>query len=155
MQVRQVLFSGARIDARAANLGLLLLRVFTGLALAFAHGLGKVPPSERFIARVDGMGLPAPELFAWLAAATEFGGGLLLAAGLLTRPTAFIIAGNMAVIVLLAQAGEPFQEQEKALLFGMAAVLYLFTGAGRYGLDALVTGRRATPAFSRRRGDGR
>jgi putative oxidoreductase len=43
------------------------------------------------------MGLPAPELFSWLAGLTEFGGGLLLTLGSLTRPTALFIAATMLV----------------------------------------------------------
>jgi putative oxidoreductase len=85
MQTKNFLFGGTTTGSTAAEVGLLVLRVFTGLALALAHGWNKVPPSERFVARVGEMGLPAPELFAWLSAAAEFGGGLLLALGLSRR----------------------------------------------------------------------
>src|ERR671918_92393 len=88
--------------SNAADAGLLLLRVFTGLSLAIAHGWDKVPPSARFITRVGEMGLPAPELFAWLAALAEFGGGLLLAAGLFTRPVALFVVAHFIVVVGLA-----------------------------------------------------
>lgn len=138
---RDVLFSTAVTDSRAADLGLLLLRVVTGIALAYAHGMGKVPPSARFIARVGEMGLPAPELFAWLAGAAEFGGGILLALGLLTRPAAFLVFGNMVIVTLMAHAGDPFGDREKAVLFGAIALLYVLTGAGRYSLDALIRRR--------------
>ncbi len=126
------------------DLGLLILRVFAGLALSLAHGIGKVPPSDRFIDRVAGMGLPAPELFAWLAGAAEFGAGLLLALGLLTRPAAFLIVGNFVVVAGLAHAGDAFGDREKPLLFLTIALLYLFAGPGRYSLDAaLFRGRDA------------
>lgn len=136
--LRAALVSGARVGSPAADLGLLLLRVIAGLALALAHGMGKVPPSERFIGRVAEMGLPGPELFAWLAATAEFGGGILLALGLLTRPAALLICGTMLVVALLAHAGDPFGDREKAVLFGAIALLYLLAGAGRYSLDALI-----------------
>lgn len=142
MRVKQLLFGGASVDSSAANLGLMLLRVFAGLALALAHGWGKLPPGEGFVSMVGGMGMPAPELFAWLSGLAEFGGGLLLALGLLTRPAALIVLVNMTTAVLLAHAGDPFGEREKAMLFGMAALLYLLAGAGRYSLDALIRGRR-------------
>ena len=51
--------------------GLLILRVFAGLSLALAHGLGKLPPSDRFIAGAAEMGFPLPALFAWAAALPE------------------------------------------------------------------------------------
>lgn len=127
---------------RRLDLGLLIPRVFAGLALAFAHGIGKVPPSGRFIDRVAGMGLPAPELFAWLAGAAEFGAALMLALGLLTRPAAFLIAGNFVIVAGLAHAGDSFGDREKPLLFLAIALLYLFAGPGRYSLDAVLFRRR-------------
>ena len=53
------------MNTTTSNLSLLGLRVFAGLAMAFAHGLGKVPPSDRFIGAVENLGFPAPALFAW------------------------------------------------------------------------------------------
>ena len=141
MRTTGILFGGATTDSRAADLGLAVLRVFSGLALALAHGWGKLPPSERFILRVENMGLPAPELFAWLAGFAEFGGGLLLSLGLCTRPASLFIFGHMMFVILLAHAGDSFAQREKALLFGVVALLYLLAGSGRYSLDALVRER--------------
>lgn len=147
--VQDLLFSRPTSDSIAADIGLLLLRVIAGAALAFAHGMGKVPPSEGFIGRVAGMGLPAPELFAWLAATAEFGGAMLLVLGLLTRPAALLICGNMLIVALLGHAGDPFGDREKAVLFGAIALLYLLAGAGHYSLDALI--RRRTRLTTDRR----
>ena len=55
-----------------SDVGLLGLRLFAGLALAFAHGRGKLPPSERFIAGAGDLGFPVPIVFAWAAALSEF-----------------------------------------------------------------------------------
>lgn len=137
MRAKDILFGTATTDSRAADLGLLILRVFAGLSLALAHGWDKVPPSGGWISRVGEMGLPAPELFAWLSGFAELGGGLLLALGLLTRPAALLVVLNMATAVLLGHAGDPFGAREKALLFGVVALMYLLAGAGRYSLDAL------------------
>jgi putative oxidoreductase len=128
--------------AGAADVGLLLLRVFTGLALALAHGWDKVPPSARFISRVGEMGLPAPELFAWLAALAEFGGGVLLALGLFTGPVAMYVVAHFTVVVAVAHSGDTFAQREKAILFGMIALMYALVGPGRYSLDALLSRRR-------------
>lgn len=133
-----ILFGGDGGGSALADVGLLLLRLFTGLALAFAHGFGKVPPSEGFVASVVEMGFPAPEAFAWAAGLSEFAGGLLLAVGLLTRPAALMIAITMAVAAFVRHAGDPFSSQEKALLFLAVAVAFLFVGSGRYSLDRLV-----------------
>ena len=64
-----------------ADLGLLLVRLAFGLAMALAHGLGKFPPSEKFIAGAASLGFPAPELFAWLAVIGELVGGFAIAIG--------------------------------------------------------------------------
>lgn len=125
----------------AVDAGLLLLRVFTGLALAFAHGVNKLPPTDRFVAGVVEMGFPAPLLFAWASGITEFAGGILLALGLLTRPAALLIVVNMLVAAFIRQAGDPFKERELAYMFLAAALLYLVAGPGRLSLDAVI-GRR-------------
>lgn len=139
---RSLLFGGDGGATRRADLGLLALRVVAGLALALAHGLGKAPPSARFVSRVAEMGFPAPEVFAWMAASAELGGGLLLALGLLTRPAALLVFGNMVVVVAMAHAGDPFGDREKGLLFAAAALCLLLTGAGRFSLDALLRRNR-------------
>lgn len=143
MNVREVLFGGSGGGSASADFGLMLLRGFTGLALALAHGMGKLPPSPGFVENVAGFGFPAPELFAWGSGLAETVGGLLLAFGLLTRPSALVIVFNMMVAVLGAHADDPFSGKEKALLFGMIALMFVFVGSGRYGLDALF--RRSRP----------
>jgi putative oxidoreductase len=143
MKLREVLFGGSGGASPQADVGLMLLRGFTGLALALAHGLSKIPPQPRFVEMVGGFGLPAPELFAWASGFAELGGGLLLAFGLLTRPAALLVFANMMVAVLTAHADDPFTGKEKALLFGIVALMFAFVGSGRYGLDALFRRRGA------------
>lgn len=122
----------------SGDLGLFSLRVFAGSALALAHGIGKLPPSAGFVGGVEGMGFPAPTLFAWAAALAESVGGLLMAIGLLTRPAAFFVLVNMLVASFLMQAGDPFLERELALLYAAVAFLYMLAGPGRISVDALL-----------------
>ena len=135
---------GSGDTSRATDLGLLILRVLSGLALAVAHGIGKLPPSDGFVGAVGRLGFPAPEVFAWVAGLAEFGGGVLLAFGLLTRPAALAVAATMAVALFGAHGDDPFADGEKAFLFLTAALALLATGAGRYSLDRLIYRRRAT-----------
>ena len=137
----QRFFIGAAPRSALVDGALLILRAVTGLALALAHGLGKMPPSDRFVGMVEGLGFPAPGLFAWGSGFAEFVCGLLLAVGLLTRPAALFIVLNMTVVVLLAHAGDAFGDREKGLLFGVIALTFLIIGGGRYSVDAVLRRR--------------
>jgi putative oxidoreductase len=140
--IKEAIFGGSRIESTSANLGLLILRVFTGLSLAFGHGINKLPPSERFVEGVADLGFPAPAFFGWAAGVSEFFGGLLLALGLLTRPSAFFIFITMMVAAFVRHAPDPFSVKEKALLFAIVALALVLIGAGKYALDAALGKRR-------------
>ena len=80
--IKRLVFGGAVIESIPANVGLAILRVFVGLSMALGHGLGKIPPSERFVAIIENLGFPLPEFFAWMAAFSEFGGGATAGTGI-------------------------------------------------------------------------
>lgn len=137
MSVRSILTKTAERSI-PAELTITALRVFVGLALALAHGLGKLPPSDRFLGTVRGMDFPAPELFAWAAGLSEFVGGLLLALGLLTRPAALAIACTMAVAGFVRHASDPFGDKELSFTFLCVALVFLARGGGRWSLDRVL-----------------
>ncbi len=133
--MKKFLFGGADIKSAAANMGLFVLRVYTGLSLAIAHGWGKMPPSEKFVDGVAKMGFPMPDVFAWAAGLSEFACAILLALGLATRPSAFFIATTMGVAGFVRHADDPFGTAEKAFLFMAIAIAFVLIGGGRYALD--------------------
>jgi putative oxidoreductase len=139
--LQRFLFAGDGATSVTTDLGLLALRVLSGLGLALGHGLGKLPPSDRFVARVAGFGFPMPETFAWCAGLAEFGGGLLVVVGLLTRPAATVILVVMASAFFLAHGGD-FGEGEKAYVYAAAMLTLALSGPGRFGLDAMIARRR-------------
>jgi putative oxidoreductase len=143
MRLRTRIFGGGTPGSPAADAGLAALRIVAGLLLAFLHGLGKVPPQEGFVGWIGSLGFPAPMLFAWLAALAEFGGGILIALGLLTRPAALLVVIHFMIVVFVAHAGDPLGDRELAILFGVIALQFLLTGPGRYSLDAVIGGRAA------------
>lgn len=138
MTLKNYIFSGHTSTSNSVEFGSLLLRLFAGLSLALAHGMGKLPPSEGFIGLVAALGFPLPFVFAWAEALTEFVGGLFLAAGFLTRPAAGFIAIAMAVAAFLQHAHDPFGRKELALMYFFIAVFYLCKGAGRWSIDRLI-----------------
>lgn len=139
--IKRLLFGGAVIESIRANVGLAILRVFVGLSMALGHGLGKIPPSERFVAITGDLGFPVPEFFAWMAALSEFGGGLLLALGLLTRPGAFFIWFTMLVAAFFQHAADPFSTKEMAFLYLVITGMFVVIGSGKYGVDPLIRSR--------------
>ncbi len=138
MNVLRWLVSGQPINTTQLNTGLTLLRVFTGITLAFQHGFMKFPPPGKFVQIVELMGFPFAPLFAWLAVLSEAIGGLLLAIGLFTRPASVFIMITMLVAAFIRNAGNPFSSMELALLYAFIAVLFLFTGSGRVGVDYFI-----------------
>lgn len=131
-----------REENSGRDIGALLLRVFAGLALALAHGIDNMPPTQGFIDVVTELGFPSPVAFAWAAGIAELVGGILLAIGLLTRPAAIVIAITMLVAAFLGEAGNPFSDREAPLLFAAIAIYFVLAGPGRYSVDGWLAARR-------------
>jgi putative oxidoreductase len=148
------------------DVALLILRL-AGLAFAFAHGWGKIDelvwgdPTGR-LAGIARLGFPAPLLFAWCLALTEFAGGLLIAAGLATRFAAafgsfamFVAAFarhrlHMHVLVTLGlvevseETARSWGDPERAFLFLLIFLALLLMGGGAHSLDHLLAKRRGS-----------
>jgi putative oxidoreductase len=127
---------------RRASAGVLLLRVFAGLAL-MQHGQGKIANPLHWMG--DGPGKPAAVL-QLLAAVSEYLGGLALAIGLLTPLAAFGVACTMAYATWVhVSRGDPFVGRggsfEPALGYFVMAALLLLAGPGVYSLDAMIARR--------------
>lgn len=128
-------------EGRASS-GLLLLRVYAGVAL-MQHGQTKIANPFHWLDRAPGA---PPGFLQFLAALSEFGGGLCLALGLLTPVACLGIAFTMAYAVRFHVAkGDPFVghegSYEPALGYLTMAALLGLAGPGAYSLDALL-GRR-------------
>lgn len=120
------------------DLGSLIFRLSIGGIMAFAHGLGKLPPAEQFITGVESLGFPAPLFFAWAASLSEFLGGILIITGLYTRYAALFLGFTMAVAAFKAHALDPFNVKEMALLYLTCCVLLFLQGAGKFSLDHIL-----------------
>ncbi|WP_192258517.1 DoxX family protein [Mesorhizobium caraganae] len=73
------------------------------------------------------------------AAILEFAGGILLALGLLTRPVAFLLAGEMAIAYFMAHYPRDFfpinNNGDAAISFCFIFLYLVFAGAGAFALD--------------------
>jgi putative oxidoreductase len=136
--LKKVLFGGESGLSPAANAGLALLRIFTGVSIAVAHGIGKIPPSEGLITRSGELGFPVPVVFAWAAALSEFLGGIFLALGLFTRLAGFFIAFTMLVAILGVHAADPYQKKELAFMYFFIALAFMIKGSGDWSVDSFL-----------------
>jgi putative oxidoreductase len=126
---------------RFQSLGALVLRLVLGTIMV-RHGYDKIIPSGAlysFSHMVTHIHLPV--WLGYVAAFTEFFGGILLIVGLLTRIAAFMTAIDMAVaIIKIHLHGGIIGPNSFALplaLFAIALML-VFTGCGWLGLDDFV-----------------
>jgi putative oxidoreductase len=140
--MKNLLFKSTPELSTSHELTMTILRVFAGLSMAFAHGLGKVPPSEQLIGGVSSMGLPAAGFFAWVVALSEFGGGILLALGLLTRVAAFFLFCTMFVAAFLVHGADPFNVKELAFLYLVIYTVFLARGASSWSIDRFISKNR-------------
>jgi putative oxidoreductase len=115
-----------------------LLRIGAGL-LYMEHGL------QKLFGWFGGMGgTPGATVHLasqmGLAGVLETFGGLLLVLGLLTRPVAFLLAGEMLVAFFQAhvpRGGAPIQNGgELPLLYMLVFLFFVAHGAGPFSLDA-------------------
>jgi putative oxidoreductase len=100
-----------------------------------AFGVGKFVNHGSELASFKTYGLPAPELFVIVIGVIELAGGLLLVAGILTRPAALVLAGDMvgAIVVSGIARGEMISlTLAPAQLAAM--LILLWTGPGAYSL---------------------
>ena len=123
-----------------------VLRIMTGL-LFLEHGTQKL---LHFPLPAD-PGRPLTTLLL-VQGIIELVGGVLIAIGFLTRPVAFILAGDMAVAYFMSHAPLSFfpvvNRGDSAILYCFV-FLYLFVaGGGVWSVDELRSRRRAiTPAM--------
>jgi putative oxidoreductase len=88
-------------------MALLALRLAAG-GVFVVFGLGKFVNHAAELASFESYGLPAPHVFVLAIGVIELVGGLLLIAGMFTRPVALVLAGDMvgAIVVSGVAKGE-------------------------------------------------
>lgn len=138
------------MTSRTVDFGVLLIRAALGTIMV-AHGAQKLFTFGYggTVGAMTQMGLPAPQIAAALLIAAEFGGGLLVLAGLFTRfaAAAFAFAMLVAMTQVHLQAGFFLPNgYEYTLMLALTSLGLMLTGAGRYSIDALIGRGRRTPA---------
>jgi putative oxidoreductase len=133
---------------RCRDAGLLVLRVGVGLSFV-GYGAPKLfggPTTWQDLGQaMTYLGITfAPAVWGFLAAASEFFGGIALVCGGLLRPAAFLLVCVMTVATVQhfgrgdGYAGGAFHSIE----MGVACLSLLLMGPGRYSLDEGLARRR-------------
>lgn len=91
------------------------------------------------------IGLEPGYLMALMAGSAEFFGGLFLLLGLLTRPTALVLAVTMLVAIVSVHLENGLFMANNGYEFGLSllaiSVALMVSGAGRFALDNVVQQR--------------
>jgi putative oxidoreductase len=110
-----------------------IARIVIGL-LFLEHGTAKLfgfPPGTS--------AQPVMGSLLWFQGIIELVGGALFAVGFLTRPVAFILAGDMAVAYFMVHAQKGLYPMlnggDPAILYCFVFLIYLVTGPGRWAAD--------------------
>lgn len=127
------------------DLVLLLLRLFTGYAFII-HSWFKVQNPFGWM----GEGAPIPGFLQGLATLAEFGGGIVLILGLVTRLGALGLTITMAVAssMHLFMMKDPLvhltggRSAELAAVYFLIALTFLVFGPGRFSLDRKIFGAK-------------
>jgi len=105
-------------------IGLLFLEHGTSKLFDFPHGAMAQPTMGSLI---------------WFQGVIELVGGALFAVGFLTRPVAFLLAGDMAVAYFMAHSPKGLYPMlnggDAAILYCFVFLIYLVTGPGRWAAD--------------------
>ncbi len=135
---------------RLQPLGLLVMRLVLA-TIMIAHGSQKVfGGMPRHESLVSSIGFPA--WMAFLSAGAEFGGGILVLLGVLTRPAAVAITIDLAVAIVKVHAKAGLQGPrgfEFPLSVVAIAFALIFFGSGPISLDAIFSGRPPLPRNNR------
>ena len=129
------------------DLGLLIIRVGVGI-MFMVHGWPKITGGVEKWTKLGGamkvIGIEfAPTFWGFMAAASEFGGGLLLALGMFFLPAAAALAFTMLIAAWVhLDGGDGVGGASHAIEAGVVFVGLMLTGPGRYAIE-----------IRRRRGD--
>lgn len=122
------------------EIAIFLMRLVAGLLFLQAGGMkmfdwfGGVPTEfgghPKFLSQI------------WIGGALEFWGGAALLVGLVTRPVAFILSGEMAVAYFQFHQPKGFwpiqNHGESAVLLCFIFLFFAAYGAGNWSLDAII-----------------
>ncbi|TVQ80462.1 MAG: DoxX family protein [Bradymonadales bacterium] len=117
------------------DIGILVLRVWLGGTMLFAHGWGKLANfGERSQSFPDPLGFLGSGLSLSLAVFAEVFCAILVILGVLTRLASIPLVITMMVAFFIFHADDPFGRKELAFLFMGGFIALALTGGGRFAI---------------------
>jgi putative oxidoreductase len=90
-----------------------------------------------------------PEFWGFLAAISEFGGGLCLIAGMFFRPACALMLFTMIIAVgSIIRGGYGFGSASQPIELGLVLLGLFFAGPGRFTLSNILASRKASKTSS-------
>jgi len=135
------------MQAGRESIGLLILRLGAAGMLLYGHGWSKLMHfGERLGTFADPIGLGSEVSFV-LVVFAEVLCSVLVILGLLTRLAVVPLLIFCVVAVFVQHLHDPWPRKELPLLYAIPFLTLLFTGPGRYSLDARlrISWRRQQP----------
>ena len=129
-------------DSLWRDAGLSLIRIMVGLFMIY-HGsevFDKVLMND-YSKRLTDLHFPAPILMAYIGKTTEFVTGILFTLGLFTRLAAIALSITMCIISFGMGEGRIFMEEQHPFLFVLLALVFFFSGPGKWSFDQALFGR--------------
>ena len=146
--MKKILFDCGTRDT-TASLGILALRVMTGLMMLLGHGLPKLQNyatlKDKFELNIFPFQHFAPSINLILCISGELVAAALIVIGLCTRPAAFALGFTRVVAAFGALGAAPWfmgpgvaAAKEPALLYLIPMIAIILTGGGAFSLDAAI-----------------
>jgi putative oxidoreductase len=135
------------LSNKTINLGILVIRLTLGFSM-IAHGYPKMAGGQEAWGNIGaamgylGLGF-APIFWGFMAAFSEFIGGIAIASGLFFRPFCSLVFITMMVAFCYHMGkGDTLMKSSHALELAMIAVGLFLTNAGDLSLDRILRGKK-------------
>ena len=122
------------------NDGIALVRITVGVMLIF-HGwqLFQTHDMNVIADLLFNMSIPYPDAMAYTGKIVQLAGGLFLLFGLFTRVMAAILFLSFLFVTFVMGEGKILSDNQLPFLFALISLVFVFTGAGRFSIDFILS----------------
>ena len=125
--------------------GLAIIRMITGAFLIY-HSTQALETAdmEGFAKWLDDRHFPFPAFMAYAGKGAELLGGVCLVLGLFTRLATILLICTFSFITFVMGGGKIFTDAQHPFMFVLMALVFLFSGPGKWSLDERFFNRSKT-----------